>query len=112
MVYYEIWFNLKDSSKDLELSDAIQAYLGMMQKQAHIQAFQLKRRMLGLGPNELGEFHLTISVDSMAQLEEAFQLAATRGPEVEPEHRAVYSLVKDLSFGLTRDFPDTMRVRT
>ena len=111
MTYYEIWFNLKDSSKDLEFCERLAAYLGLMEKGNLIEGYRLKRRKLGFGPPSLGEFNLTIEVNDMAQLEKAFQLAASRGPQVEPLHHEVYSMVKDFTAGLSRDFPDLVRVK-
>ena len=109
MNYYEIWFNLKDSSKDLAFCQHVHTFLGHMRTQKLIEDYTIKRRKLGFGPPSLGEFNITIHVADMAQLEKAFQLAATRGPSIEPMHKHVYSMVKDLAFGLSRDFPDAVR---
>ena len=109
MDYYEIWFDLKESSRDLDLSRAIDAYLGYLRSSGLIEGFRLSRRKLGFGPSDLGEFHLTIETRDMAQLDTAFQRAASRDSEVEPLHGAVYSMVKNARFGLYRDFPDPVR---
>ena len=74
-----------------------------------IEGYRLKRRKLGLGPPDLGEFNITIEARDLAQLDEAFLHAATRGPEVEPLHAAVYAMIEDVKFGLCRDFPDPGR---
>ena len=110
MVHYDVWCNLKDSSKDLEFTERLSAYLGMMQERGAIEGYSLKRRMLGLGPSELGEFNVTIMLKDLAQLDKAFTAAASRGPGIEPLHKAVYSEVRDLTFGLSRDFPDDVRI--
>jgi hypothetical protein len=109
--YYEIWFDLKDGSRDLELSRAVDAYLGYLRSRGLIEGFKLSRRKLGLGLPELGEFHLVIETIDMAQLDTAFQRAASRDSEVEPLHGAVYSMVKNARFALYRDFPDPVRVK-
>lgn len=111
MNYYEIWCNLKDSTKDLEFCENVGTFLGRMASQGKIAGYQIRRRKLGFGPKELGEFNITIHVENLGQLESAFELAATRGAVIEPFHKAVYSMVKDLSFGLSRDFPDAVRER-
>lgn len=111
MTYYEIWFNLKDSSKDLEFCNGLSAYLGKMKSESLIEGYALKRRKLGFGPPDLGEFNLTIEVTDMAQLENAFQRAASREPGIENLHSVVYSKVKDFTAGLTRDFPDPVRLQ-
>ena len=110
MTYYDIWFNLKDSSKDLEFCKSVEAYLGALKERGLIEGHTLKRRLLGLGPQQLGEFNITIQLTGLSQLERAFEAVATRGPEIEPIHKAVYSAVQGLSFALHRDFPDSVRV--
>ncbi len=110
MVYYEIWFDLKHSHKDLDFCDKVDRYLGHMRERGHIEGFTLRRRMLGLGPASFGDFNITIQLKDLKQLDDAFQLAATRGPDVEPLHAAVYSSVTNLTFGLSRDFPDSVRI--
>ena len=47
-----------------------------------------------------------IGTCDMAQLDAAFNLVSTRTGEIETLHKAVYSAVTNLKFGLYRDFPD------
>lgn len=54
MDYYQIWCNIRDSSKDLEFAENVQKYLGFLQKQGKINGFSISRRKLGFGPNDLG----------------------------------------------------------
>jgi len=107
--YYHIWFNLKDSHRDVEFSRAVQAYLGYLKRDGRIADYRLTRRKLGFGPPELGEFHVTIAASDLAQLDRAFDLAATRTGEVEQLHARVYSMVCDFRAALYRDFPDPQR---
>ena len=109
MNHYEIWCNLKDSHKDLEFARAIDGYLGHLQKEGRIAAYRLARRKLGFGPPELGEFHVSIAVESLAQLDQAFDVVAPRSGEVEQLHARVYSMVTDFRSALYRDFPDPQR---
>lgn len=109
MNHYEIWFNLKDTHKDLEFTENLKGYLGHLQRLGKIAGFRLTRRKLGFGPPELGEFHASIQTESLAQLDEAFGVAATRSGEVEQLHARVYSAVTDVRFALYRDFPDPER---
>jgi hypothetical protein len=106
---YEIWCNLKDSSQDLPFCANVARYLGHLREQGWIEGYRLTRRKLGFGPPGLGEFHITIEVRDLAQLEQAFQRVAGRTGEIEALHHAVYSAVKDLQFALYRDFPDPVR---
>lgn len=103
---YHIWANLKDTTKDLEFAQNLQQYLGGLQQQQLIAGYRLTRKKLGFGPQELGEFHIVIETENLAQLEQAFQLVKTRSGPTEEAHHAVYSAVKDVRFALYRDFPD------
>ncbi|MBX3394823.1 MAG: hypothetical protein KF841_05610 [Phycisphaerae bacterium] len=106
MNHYEIWCNLKDSHRDLEFAENLRAYLDYLKSHGRIESWRLSRRKFGFGPSELGEFHITITCDSLAQLDEAFSMVAPRSGEVETIHARVYSLVTDFKSALYRDFPD------
>lgn len=110
MDYYEIWFDLKESARDLEFSRDVGAWLGYLRERGLIEGHRLTRRKLGFGPPELGEFHLSIETRDLAQLEAAFQRAASRDAEAEPLHARVYASVRNTRFALYRDFPDAVRV--
>lgn len=109
MDYYEIWCNLKDSRRDLEFAKALGEYMGLLQRDGRISGWRLTRRKLGFGPQELGEFHVTIETTDLAQLDRAFDLAVTRTGEVERVHAPVYSMITDFRSALYRDFPDPQR---
>ena len=109
MNYYHIWCNIIDSTKDLEFSESVRKYLGLLREKETLEDFAVTRRKLGLGPDGLGEFHIVIHCRDLAQLDRAFNAAAERSGEVEALHRAVYSMVKDVKFALYRDFPDPVR---
>ena len=106
MDYYEAWFELKESSKDLEFAANLDRYMSHLRDQGLIEGYRLARRKLGFGPSDLGDFHLTIDVRDLAQLERAFGVVKTREPEIEKFHAPVYSAVKNIRFALFRDFPD------
>ena len=110
MNYYEAWFNLVDTHKDLEFAGVLDDYLGHLAREGLIAGYRLTRRKLGFGPAELGEFHVTISVQSLAQLDEAFGVVARRSGELERLHARVYSAIIDVRFALYRDFPDPQRI--
>lgn len=110
MNYYHMWFNLKDTRKDLEFCRAVDAYLGHLKKEGRIEGWNLCRRKFGFGPAELGEFHIVVHTRDLAQLDAAFSAVATRSGEVERLHAPVYSAVTDFKSALERDFPDPERV--
>jgi hypothetical protein len=110
MDIYHIWFNLKDSHRDLEFCDALEVYMAHLRDHGMIEGHRLTRRKLGFGPPELGEFHVAIEVKDLAQLDAAFHAAATRAAPIEGPHAAVYSRITDFRAALYRDFPDPVRV--
>jgi hypothetical protein len=107
--WYEIWFDLQKSSRDVEFARNVSAYLGALREQGLIEGHRLTRRKLGFGPPELGEFRVVIETRDMAQLERCFQEVARRSGELEDLHRAVWSAVTRVRFALSRDFPDSVR---
>lgn len=109
MDHYLIWVNLRESARDLEFVENINAYLGYLRGSGELDSFTITRRKLGWGPEELGEFMIDIRVENMAKLEMIFQQVATRSGEVEQLHSAVFSMVTDFRSALYRDFPDAVR---
>lgn len=108
---YEIWVNLAPGVKDLEFVEAVENYLGWFQDRGHMTRWRMRRRKFGFGPDALGEFCLTLDFETLAQMDDAFMLAARRSGELEQLHREVYSRVVDYKSGLYRDFPDAVRER-
>lgn len=105
-----MWCNLKDGRRDLEFSAAVKAYLDYLKARGAIERWSLERRKFGFGPAGLGEFHIVVSTNDLAQLDAAFGVVATRAGEVERLHAPVYSMVTDFVSALYRDFPDPERV--
>jgi hypothetical protein len=110
MNIYHIWCDLMPGMSDLEFAQAIDAYLGMLERNGSVRGYRLTRRKLGFGPKTLGEFHMAIEVDDLAMLDRAFAQAASRTEPVEAAHHAVNHMVKNAQFALYRDFPDPVRV--
>lgn len=110
MDIYHGFFSLKEGSSDTEFAANLGEYLGFLQKQKKIAGWRLMRCKLGLGPKELGEFHLMIEIEGLAQLDDAFAHVATRAGEVEERHFAVNKMINDVTFALYRDFPDPVRI--
>ncbi len=111
MDLYQIWCDLRPGVRDLEFADKLNAWLGMLQQRGAIVGWRLTRRKLGFGPPGLGEFHILIEVVDLAQLDQAFQLAAARAEPAESAHAGVNRLVHNFTAALTRDFPDPGRQR-
>jgi hypothetical protein len=109
MDQYHIWCNLRDSSRDLEFTERLGAWLGWLRDQGRIEGHRLTRRKLGFGPPGLGEFHVVVETRDLAQLDTAFDVAATRADPAEDLHSHVFSMVRDVVFSLERDFPDPQR---
>lgn len=109
MDIYHGFFNLKPDVRDLDFANDLRHFLDHLVSLKKIASWRLMRRKLGLGPSEIGEFHLMIEVENLAQLDEAFALAASRTGDVESRHFAVNSKIRDIKFALYRDFPDPVR---
>lgn len=109
MDVYHVWFDLRSGVRDVAFCEALDAFLGRMRDEEKIVAFRVTRRKLGLGPPELGDFHVWIETRDLAQLDEAFHAASQRSGVVEELHAAVNQQVENLRFALYRDFPDPHR---
>ncbi len=109
MNIYHCWCNLKPGVGDLAFAENVATYLGRLRDDGLIDGWRLTRRKLGLAPSHLGDFHLTIEVRDLAQLDSAFTRVAGRRDPIEGLHHAVNSLVTDAQFALYRDFPDPVR---
>jgi hypothetical protein len=109
MNIYHVWCDLKPGVGDLIFTEKVNSYLGHLKEQGLIEGFRLTRKKLGLAPAALGEFHLTIEVRGLAQLDTAFERVAGRREPVEGFHFGVNSLVTNATFALYRDFPDPVR---
>lgn len=109
MNHYEIWVNLAPGANDLEFVRAVQNYLGFLKCQGKLEYYTIRRRKFGFSPPGFGEFYISIAFKDLAQLDQAFFVAATRDETVEPLHHEVYSRVTDFKSALYRDFPDEVR---
>ncbi len=108
---YEIWVDLAPGVKDLEFVDAIDGWLGCLQRQGKLAAYRVRRRKFGFAPEPLGEFNISIDFDNLTQMDEAFMVAASRAPETEALHAEVFRRVCNFRSALYRDFPDSVRIR-
>lgn len=108
---YHLWFDLRAGADDLEFADAVAGYLDHLRGDGLIAAWRLERRKLGLGPAGLGEWHVEIATQDLAQLDKAFGEVAKRSGDTERLHAAVWSRVEGLQTALYRDFPDPGRRR-
>ncbi len=111
MDLYHVWCNLRPGVSDVEFADRIGRYLGELRDAERIEGFRVTRRKLGLGPADLGEFHIAIEARDLAQLDQAFRAVSTRAGPLEDLHAAVNQSARDLRFALYRDFPDPHRER-
>lgn len=109
MDIYHVWCDLKPGVSDLEFTAAADAYLSTLVDEGRMASFRITRRKLGLGVAGLGEFHLMLEFNGLAQLDDAFTHVASRSDPVESFHQAVNSKVSTVNFALYRDFPDRER---
>jgi len=111
MNIYHAWCDLKPGVSDMTFSEGASKYLTHLQAKGMIESWRITRRKLGLAQPELGEFHVTIEVKDLAQLDLAFDHVAERSEPTEGYHFGVNALVQNVRFALYRDFPDPQRQR-
>ncbi len=109
MDIYHIWCDLKAGVSDTEFTQAANEYLSNLQSSNNLAGYRITRRKLGLGLPELGEFHIMLEFDNLAQLDRSFSTVASRTDPVESFHYSVNSKVSGVKFALYRDFPDSIR---
>lgn len=109
MNIYQAFFSLKDGVSDMEFHVNLQAYMEYLVEQGHLQKWRLLRRKLGLGPKEMGDWHLIMEFENLAALDLAFGHVATRSGPVEQKHHGVNRMIDKITFALYRDFPDAER---
>ena len=111
MDVYHCFIDLKPGASDVAFADHLATFLNGLKDDGKIAGWRLMRRKLGLAPKDLGEFHIAIEVDGLAQLDAAFALVSRRDGTVESRHFSVNSMVEKATFALYRDFPDPQRRR-
>lgn len=110
MDVYLIHCDLAPGMSDVKFARALGEWLGHLQEQGAIERFRLLRRKLGFGPAEFGEFQIMIETRDLAQLDQAFAIAARRSGQPEILHHCVNHMVRNARFALYRDFPDAIRI--
>jgi hypothetical protein len=109
MDLYHVYCDLRPGVGDLVFADDVAAWLGHLRDQGLLAGWRLTRAKLGFGLKGMGDWHLIIEVRDLAQLEAAFQRVAARREPEEGLHVGVNSMVQNVTFALTRDFPDPVR---
>lgn len=111
MDIYHVWCDLKAGERDTAFVDHLKTYLAHLQSEGLIAGHRITRRKLGLGPADLGEFHIMLETETLEQLDAAFRAVGSRADPIEKLHHAVNSCVSKIRFALYRDFPDEFRQR-
>ncbi|KCZ88535.1 DUF6614 family protein [Hyphomonas jannaschiana] len=106
MDIYHIWFDLKPGTDERAFVAALRAFLNRLKGDGQIESWRLMRCKLGLRPDTVREFDVMIETRDLAQLDEAFRVAASRKGPVDEMHFAANAMVTNVKFGLFRDWPD------
>ena len=109
MDIYHIWSDLKPSVRDTEFTTSATQHLDGLKHNETLVTYRITRRKLGLGPNDIGEFHLMLEFANLTQLDAAFTKVATREEPLESFHQSVNALVTNVRFALYRDHHDSFR---
>jgi hypothetical protein len=109
MNIYHIWAELKSGVSDMEFVKSIHEFLEPLKDKGQFESYRITRRKLGLGMEELLDFHITVEFRDLAQFDQTFGKVAARKEPIESLHHAVNSKVSRVKFALYRDFPDDFR---
>ena len=109
MNIYQSFFFLKEGVKDIEFCAALKEYMSYLQEKGDLVTWRLLTRKLGLRPKEMGEFHLLMEFETLAQLDHAFGHVATRSGTAEEKHHGVNHMIDRITFALYGDFHDAER---
>jgi hypothetical protein len=109
MDLYHVWGDLKPGMGDVDFARSLGRFLDHLKDGGLIAGWRLTRRKLGLGPPDLGEFHVMIEVRDLAQLDAAFRSVSARRDPEERMHHGVNAWIANARFALYRDFPDAHR---
>jgi len=94
----------------MEFVAAVNDFLGRLQHDGRLESFRITRRKLGLGLEELLDFHIMVEFRDLQQFDQTFGRVAARDEPIESLHHAVNSRVAQVKFALYRDFPDEVRM--
>lgn len=109
MNYNDIWCNIRDSHQADKFAQAVADYLNRLKEKECIAGWKLTRRKFGFGPPELGEFHVQIAFEDLAQMDKSFfEVIKHEDPELDRLHGLVYAQVTEFKSALYRDFPDRL----
>ena len=111
MDIYHIWCDLKAGIQDVDFTDALDQFLTNLKQSGDLHSYRITRRKLGLGANGLGEFHIQLEFEGLAELDATFREVSGRSDPIESFHHSVNSKVQNVQFALYRDFPDSQRLR-
>ncbi len=92
---YRAWCDLKPGVSDTAFVDGVAKYIDHLRSKGLIEGRRPTRRKLDLGPESLGEFHLTMEARDLVQRDRAFEHVAARSEPVEGFHFGVNSLVQN-----------------
>ncbi len=110
MDIYHVWCDLKHGVRGSHFAETVRLCMEHLREQGLLESWRLTRRKLGLGPRELGEWHLMIEVKDLRQMQDLFESMARRTDPEEGLHHAMNALVVNTTYSLTRDYPDPGRV--
>ncbi len=107
---YYCAIDLKDDAKALAFAHALEIWMNILKSRNDILDWRLSRRKLNLADAPYRDFLLEVAVESLEQLDRAFQTTGEQSDEVNTAYRNVHALIRRADFALYRPFPDPQRV--
>jgi len=103
---YHLWFDHRPGVRDTDLARALHALLAHHREAGRLREYAVERRRLGLGPRELGEWHVVAVARELSALDAVFDEAASRGTGAEALHAAVWGKLANVRTVLCREVAD------
>lgn len=106
MNLYHCMVELKDPDRSLAFAAAVDAWLGLLEKEQLIRNWRILRRKFGLASGAHTDFLIEIEIDSMAALEETFSSLAKMDDEHTRRYEHMHGMIASMQIGLYRPYPD------
>jgi len=106
MDYYHVWANKSGEITDLEWVNNMKGFLDHLVNESKIVEYKITRCKMGFASiPDLPEWHIIMTVKSMAQLENAFRRVAPQEGELEEKHKSFNQFVTSIKHAYYSDWP-------
>ena len=112
MNLYHCMIELRQDSRALAFSMAVDGWMTHLQSHGLITGWRLMRRKFGLASGAHPDFLLEVEVTGLAALDHAFATLASADDEAARRYDLMHQMIAQVDVGLYRPYPDpTQRER-